>query len=51
MVESVARIADFTGGMPCVREPTTERELNDVFEIELNFIRSQRIREAIERLF
>src|SRR4029077_16469184 len=37
--------------MPCVREPTTERELNDVFEIELNFIRSQRIRDGIERLF
>src|SRR5207247_5558611 len=37
--------------MPCVRKTPTERDLNDVFEVELNFIRSQRIRESIERLF
>jgi len=50
MVESVARIADFTGGKTCVGEAPMERNLNRIFEIELNFIGSQRIGESIERL-
>src|SRR6266481_4573451 len=36
--------------MPCVRKTPTERDLNDVFEIKLNFIGSQRIGKPIKRL-
>src|SRR6267378_1010736 len=36
--------------MPRVRKAPTERDLNDVFEVELNFIGCQRIGESIERL-
>src|SRR5215469_10701098 len=33
-----------------IRKTPAERELNDVFEVELNFIGSKGIRESIERL-
>src|SRR5206468_732432 len=36
--------------MSRISETATERDLNDVFEIQLNFIRCQRIGESIERL-
>src|SRR6266403_831321 len=36
--------------MACVGETPTERDLNDVFEIKLNFVGSQRIGESVERL-
>src|SRR5439155_3389491 len=36
-------------GMPRVRKAPAERDLNDVFEVELNFIGCQRIGKAIER--
>src|SRR5918996_863608 len=36
--------------MPSVGETAAERDLNDVFEIEFDFIGRQRIRESIERL-
>ena len=36
--------------MPRVGKAPTERDLNDVFEIELNFIGCQRVGEPIERL-
>src|SRR6478672_11281799 len=36
--------------MPRVRQAPTERDLNDVFEVELNFIGCQRIEKPIERL-
>jgi hypothetical protein len=36
--------------MPRVRQATTERDLNDVFEVEFNFIGCQRVTESIERL-
>src|SRR4029453_6236223 len=35
--------------MPGVGKTATERDLNDVFEVELNFIGSQRIGESVER--
>src|SRR5437773_10769337 len=35
--------------MACVGETPTERNLNDVFEIKLNFVGSQRIGESVER--
>src|SRR2546423_4103788 len=35
--------------MPGVGETPTERDLNDVFEVELNFIGCQRIEKSIER--
>jgi hypothetical protein len=35
--------------MPGVSKPPTERNLNDVFEVELNFVGSQRIGESVER--
>ena len=36
--------------MPGVGKTATERDLNDVFEVKLNFIGCQRIRKPIERL-
>jgi hypothetical protein len=36
--------------MPRVRQAPTEGDLNDVFEIQLNFIGCQRIEKPIERL-
>src|SRR5215475_12593713 len=36
--------------MTGVSEATMQRKLNDVFEVELNFVRCQRIRESIEWL-
>src|SRR5436190_18455396 len=36
--------------MPRVGKPPTQRYLNDVFEVELNFIGFQRIAKTIERL-
>src|SRR6267378_1917431 len=36
--------------MPRVRKAATERDVNDVFEVELNFVGCQRIGESIERL-
>src|SRR6266850_5047714 len=36
--------------MPGVGKTATERDLNDVFEVELNFIGCQRIGKSIERL-
>ena len=36
--------------MPRVGKAPTERDLNDVLEVELNFIGCQRIGESIERL-
>src|SRR5437762_12383434 len=38
------------GWMPRVRETPAERDLNNVFEVELNFVGFQRVREPIERL-
>src|ERR1044072_2407251 len=38
-------------GMPGVGKTTTERDLNDVLEVELNFVGFKRIRKSIERLF
>ena len=35
--------------MPRVRKAPAERDLNDVFEVELNLIGCQRIGESIER--
>ena len=35
--------------MPRVGKTPTERNLNDVFEVELNFIGYQRIGESVER--
>src|SRR6266705_1838082 len=35
--------------MARIRKTPTERELNDVFEVELNFIGYQRIGESVER--
>src|SRR4030095_341331 len=35
--------------MPGVGETTTERDLNDVFEVDVNFVGSQRIGESVER--
>src|ERR1044071_664719 len=40
----------FNGWMPGVRKTTTEGKLNDIFEVEVDFIGSQRVRESIERL-
>src|SRR5689334_23051427 len=36
--------------MPRIGKAPTERDLNDVFEVELNFIVSQRIKKPVERL-
>src|SRR5215211_1139013 len=36
--------------MPCIGKTPTEGNLNDVFEIELNFIGCQRVGKPIERL-
>jgi hypothetical protein len=36
--------------MACVGETPTERDLNDVFEIELNLIGSECVGESVERL-
>src|ERR1044071_6021923 len=36
--------------MPGVGETATQRDLNDVFEVELNFVGFQRVGESIERL-
>jgi len=36
--------------VPGVGKTATERDLNDVFEVELNFIGCQRIGKSIERL-
>src|SRR4030095_17266218 len=36
--------------MPRIGKTSTERDLNDVFEVKLNFIGLQRVGESIERL-
>jgi hypothetical protein len=49
-VVSVARIADFTGRAIAVGKDSIQRYVDDVSEIQLNFVVSQSVEEAVERL-
>jgi hypothetical protein len=48
-VESVARLADFTGARPLWRETPMKRNVNNISEVKLNFMDFRCIGKSIER--